>query len=167
MYQCVVHNTQGDCISLNNAYAILTYSQFSNAMGNCVAVNGGMVNISYCTLAQFYPFTGGRGAALSFTNQQAPLYSLICENSILTGYEEDVVMGQHSLADAPFEYSFSNCLLRSPKVDDSSHFTDIIWESPTDSIQGKEHFIKIDENNLDYDFHLDSLSTAVGLGCYP
>ena len=69
---------------------------------------------------------------------------------------------------AAFEYQFINSLLRTPKVDtgDSVRFVDVRWETPKDSIQGKQHFKVIDEDNLIYDFHLDSLSTAQGLGCY-
>ena len=167
MRQSVVHNTQGDGITLNNASAALVCCQITNAMGHCLAVNGGTVEIERCTLAQFYPFSGGRGAALFFSNQISPLLSLTCQESILTGYDDDVLVGVNSSADKAFNYYFKHCLLRTPVVaDDSAHFNDIIWESPTDSIQGKAHFIKIDEDNLDYDFHLDSLSTAVGLGCY-
>ena len=51
-------------------------------------------------------------------------------------------------------------------ADDIAHFNDIIWEKPDDEIQGKDHFVKIDEEHLDYDFHLDAKSPAVGLGCY-
>jgi hypothetical protein len=49
---------------------------------------------------------------------------------------------------------------------DNSHFKDIIWEIPTDEIEGKDQFVKIDEENLDYDFHLSEQSTAKGKGCY-
>ena len=167
MLQSVVHNTQGDGITLNNASAALVDCQITNAMGHCLAVTGGYVEIANCTLAQFYPFSGGRGAALYFSNQNSPLLSLLCQGSILTGYDDDVLTGVNSSADNAFNYYFQHCLLRTPAVsDDSAHFNDIIWESPTDSIQGKAHFIKIDEDNLEYDFHLDSLSTALGLGCY-
>ena len=166
MQSCVVHNTQGNAVSLNHSNVSLSYCQFSNAMGHCLAVNGGIVDIQYCTLAQFYPFTNGRGSALYFTNQDTALTLLNCYGSILTGYDDDVVTGYQASIDEPFKYSFSHCLLRTPEVEDSTHFNDIIWESPSDSIQGKKHFIKIDEENLDYDFHLDTLSTAVGLGCY-
>ena len=166
MQHCVVHNTQGDGVSLTGAHARLEYCQLSNAMGHCLNVDGGIVELSYCTLAQFYPFTGGRGAALHFSNQSSPLYTFNCQGAIITGYDDDVVMGEQSSASTPFNYYFSNSLLRTPSIDDSAHFNDIIWESAKDEVQGKAHFIKIDEDNLDYDFHLDSLSTAVGLGCY-
>lgn len=49
---------------------------------------------------------------------------------------------------------------------DNGHFKDIIWESPTDEIEGKDQFVKIDEEKLEYDFHLSEESTAKGKGCY-
>ena len=165
MQQCVVHNTQGNAVQISNTHALLENCQLSNAQGDCLHIDGGIVEISYCTLAQFYPFTGGRGSALYITNHH-PLLALCCVGSILTGYDDDVLMGNSISDETPFNYTFRQCLLRTPSVDDNDHFNDIIWESPLDSIQGKAHFIKVDEDNLDYDFHLDSLSTAVGLGCY-
>ena len=66
-----------------------------------------------------------------------------------------------------FRYRFDNCLMRTPAVEnDTVSFKNIQWETPKDSIQGKQHFVNIDEDNLIYDFHLDSLSTAHGKGCY-
>ena len=167
MQQCVVHNSQGDGVRLSHAHVRLDNCQLSNAMGDCLSVSGGMVELAYCTLAQFYPFTGGRGSALRFSNQSSPLYALTCEGSILTGYNDDVLMGeQASDAGRPFNYTFTHSLLRTPAIDDAARFSDIIWESATSEIQGKAHFVKIDEDNLDYDFHLDTSSPAVGLGCY-
>jgi hypothetical protein len=85
----------------------------------------------------------------------------------MTGYEDDVVMAERSDTTKLFSYLFSNCLMRTPEVaDDTVSFKQILWETPKDSIQGKQQFVLIDEENLNYDFHLDSLSTAKGKGCY-
>ena len=166
MQQCVVHNSKGIGLAAYNANIRLRLCQLSNAEGDCVAIYGGSADISRCTMAQFYPFVGGRGAAIFFSNEM-PLYRLLCDSSIVTGYDDDVLMGEKKDSTA-FEYQFVNSLLRTPKVEteDSVHFSNIIWETPKDSIQGKQHFILVDEDNLMYDFHLDSLSTAHGLGCY-
>ena len=99
-----------------------------------------------------------------------PLYGLLCDSSIVTGYEDDVVMGEQTDTVNVFAYMFHNSLLRTPKVEpsdsDSITFVNILWETPKDSIQGKMHFKLVDEGNLKYDFHLDSVSTAQGWGCY-
>ena len=172
MERCIVHNAEGTGVEAVNTYLILKDCQLTNTLGSCLAVYGGIAEINGCTLAQFYPFSADRGAALYFTNswngEPLPLLKMHCEGSILTGYEDDVVMGVPVDTLTAFNYHFANTLLRTPKVEtaDSVYFSDIQWESPKDSIQGKKHFKVIDEDNLYYDFHLDSLSTAIGLGCY-
>ncbi len=163
---CIIHNCQGNGVSLTHSHVRIENSQISNSMGDCLTVNGGIAEIIYSTLAQFYPFSGGRGAALRFSNQQSPLYRLTCEGIIATGYDDDVVIGEHNLSVDAFNYSFAHSLIRTPALENMKQFDGVIWESPADLIQGKQHFVKVDEENFDYDFHLDSLSTAKGLGCY-
>ena len=167
LQRCVIHNGEGKGVSCRNANVRLQACQISNMGGDCLAIEGGQAQIHRCTLAQFYPFAGDRGAALQFSNLM-PLQNLLCDSSIITGYDSDVVMGIQTDTAHVFEYWFMHTLLRTPKVEtaDSVRFSDIIWESPKDSIQGIRHFRLIDEDNLIYDFHLDSLSTAKGLGCY-
>lgn len=172
MKKSIVHNAMGYGLMAVNSSISLEDCQFTNTLGDCVSIIGGVADITHCTLAQFYPFTAESGVALSFTNfngtSDIPLLRLNCSASIITGYKEDVLLGGVRDTVAAFEYCFSNTLLRTPKVNtaDSVRFKNVIWETPKDSIQGKKHFLVIDEKNLYYDFHLDSLSTAKGLGCY-
>jgi len=170
MEKCVVHNSKGNGVETNNAFVGLVDCQLTNALGDCVAIYGGAAVINGCTLGQFYPFSASRGVALRFSNQKGnyhyPLEILQMSGSIVTGYADDEVMGDASDEDVLFDYDFENCLLRTPEVNDTTRFSSIIWEKPTDEIQGKKHFVLIDEDNFIYDFHLDSLSTAKGLGCF-
>jgi hypothetical protein len=153
-------------VQASSSYIRLVDCQLTNTLGHCLYLLGGKAEISYCTLAQFYPFSANRGAALYFSNLPTAM-DIVCDGTIVTGYEDDVIQGVNTNESIPFNYSFENCLLRTVSESaDSAHFQKIIWETPEDSIQGKKHFVKIDEDNLDYDFHLDSLSTAKGLGCY-
>ena len=162
MTNCTVHNAKGFGIQANHASVLLDHCQLTNTLGHCISINGGTAVISYCTLGQFYPFSADRGLALYFHRPQ----SLHCEGSIVTGYAENVV-SEISPEDNG-KLLFTNSLLRSAKKDTTNveAYKDIRWESPEDSVQGTKHFVKIDENNFVYDFHLDSLSTAKGLGCY-
>ena len=166
MTRCVVHNAKGAGVVSTNSNIGLYYCQLTNTYGDCLAVYGGRADIDHCTLAQFYPFAADRGYALVFSD--AYDLKLLCSNTIVTGYADDEVMLYHSGdASRVLEYRFSDCLLRTPAVeDDTVSFKRIQWETPKDSIQGKQHFVTIDETNLYYDFHLDSLSTAIGKGCY-
>ncbi|MBQ9357535.1 MAG: right-handed parallel beta-helix repeat-containing protein [Prevotella sp.] len=172
MEGCVVHNCAGAGLRAFNSWVGLLKCQFSNTMDDCVSIIGGAAIFQQCTLAQFYPFTANRGAALRFSNYSGqnlyPLEMMRMTGSIVTGYDDDVVMGLSMEGDSitPFSYHFENTLLRTPELEDTVNCIDIIWETPKDSIQGKQHFRLVDEQNLIYDFHLDSLSTAQGLGCY-
>ncbi len=164
MTHCVVHNSQGTGVRTVNANVKLDHCQLTNAGGDCLAVIGGMAEISYCTIAQFYPFDANRGKALRFANEtENPLKHFYCEGTIVTGYADDEVEGEQISDEV--DYHFENCLLRTI-VEEGARFEDIIWESPTDEIEGKKQFVKIDEENLDYDFHLNEESTAKGKGCY-
>ena len=165
MTRCIVHNAKGHGVIAYSSNIGLYYCQLTNTWGDCLALYGGCVDIDHCTLAQFYPFKADRGAALRFIGTDD--MRLTCRNSIVTGYEDDVVMAGRVDTTHVYRYRFSDCLLRTPAVtNDSVSFRNIQWETPTDSVQGKQHFVKIDEKNLVYDFHLDSLSTAKGKGCY-
>ena len=182
MERSIVHNCKGDGLLAFNSFVGLLRCQFTNTLGDCVAIYGGAAVIDHCTLAQFYPLSADRGAALRFANYYGdyayPLEAMQMTGSIVTGYADDVVMGANRPDDTltVFNYHFENSLLRTPEVilsvehgdtlRDTVNFVNIRWETPKDSIQGKQHFVLIDEENLKYDFHLDSLSTAHGLGCY-
>ena len=172
MDHSVIHNCKGHGLQIFNSSVGLLKCQFTNTMGDCLAIHGGLAVVDSCTLGQFYPFSAERGVALRFTNfyeqSDFPLVAFQMKNSIVTGYEKDVIMGEVRDTTIAYSYYFENSLLRTPVVEDSLQqtFVNIKWETTDDSIQGKQHFVLIDEVNLQYDFHLDSLSTAHGLGCY-
>jgi hypothetical protein len=169
MQNCIVHNSQGTGVRTVNANVRLDHCQLTNAGGDCLAVYGGKAEVTYCTIAQFYPFSADRGAALRFTNAwggKGVELDIEVTGCIVTGYEENVIMGEMMDEGKAYDYIFYNCLLRKLREEDSAHFTDIIWETPKDEVQGKDHFVKIDEEKQAYDFHLSEKSTAKGLGCY-
>ena len=173
MEHSVIHNSKGYGMQVFNAYVGMLNCQITNSEADCVCVYGGAVIMQSCTLAQFYPFAvqnGERGVALRFTNayngKAYPLEQLQLTKSIVTGYADDEIMGEGKDEKAAFNYHFENSLLRTPEVKDSVNFVNVKWENPKDEIQGKKQFKLIDEKNLMYDFHLDSLSTAIGWGCY-
>lgn len=156
-----VHNCKGYGLKADNSRVSLVNCQLTNTLGDCLAVTGGHTVITYCTLAQFYPFSADRGVALRFGNFENAVQrgTLMCQNSVVTGYSEDVVMGD-SLA---FDYKFVNSVLRTPAVSDTillkSRFENVVFESSKDSINGDQHFVAVDLDLQYYDFHTDSLST--------
>lgn len=167
MESVTVHNCKGPGVIAYNSNISLVNCQITNTLNDCVAIYGGRATLVYCTLAQFYPFDGNRGVALRFSNNyngyDYPLTLLECYNTLVTGYADDEIMGEVSDSTVSFNYYFSNCILRTPAIEDSikiKPFVQVFFESPKDTIQGKVHFRNIDSDNMYYDFHLDSLSTA-------
>ena len=159
LYNTVVHNSSGVGLSARHSTVVIDYCQFSNTFGDCLGLFGCEATIQHSTLAQFYPFSANRGYALHFVNTELPM-TLVCTNTLVTGYADDVVQGEVSDTAVVFDYRFADCLLRTPEVEDSVRFERIIWETPEDSVQGKQHFRTVDEENLYYDFTIDSISPA-------
>ena len=160
LYNTVVHNNSGEGLFARHSTIVVDYCQFSNAFGDCLGLYGCEAIVEHSTLAQFYPFSANRGFALHFVNTELPM-TLVCRNTLVTGYADDVVSGEATDTTVVFDYRFADCLLRTPEVDDSVRFERIIWETPKDTVQGKQHFRTIDEDNLYYDFALDSISPAL------
>ncbi len=165
-----IHNCQGFGFEGRNCKLEILNCQISNTLANCATFVGGDIFINNSTFAQFYPFEGERGPALSFDNYY-PLKNLTCLNSLITGYADDVLMGnkrkvKKGETEKEFNYLFDHCVIRTPKVetDDSIYFTNVIYEDVKDTTRGSwKHFVKIDTKNLIYDFRLDSISTAIGV----
>ena len=154
-----VHNCKGYGLKLDHVKASLNNCQITNTLADCVWLRGSNVAINHCTIAQFYPFDGNRGFSLRFLK---PLPNLLCRNTLLTGYADDVLQGE---ADESCHFRFEDCIIRTPKVEtaDSVYFTRVEFEDIADTAHvGRRHFLKIDTDNLRYNFALDSVSTAVG-----
>ena len=163
--QSTIHNCQGYGVLLNNVKGHIYNSQITNVLKDCVCVNGGDVTINGCTLAQFYPFDSSRGAALRFSSVYA-LLGLNVMNSIITGYADDLLMGAKADEEKAFNYSFSDCIIRTPKIEtaDSVYFTNVVYEDLKNSSSGDKQFKLVSADTQHYDFHLAKVSEAIGKG---
>ena len=159
MKNCVVHNCKGYGVEGRNSEITIDSCQITNCLSDCLLADGGKVTVNHTTLAQFYPFSANRGVAIRFnTGKHGITFS--CQNSLATGYDADVVFGEHKDTTLVCNYIFENCLLRTDSISKPESLKDIIWETPKDSVEGKKHFRTIDEEKLFYDFTIDSISPA-------
>ncbi len=167
----IVHNCQGGGVVLRNAKADISNCQISNVLTACLAVTGGDVFVSHCTLAQFYPFDSNRYAALHFEDSKAyPLRRFLCVNSLVTGYADNVVFAVQEDTTATFNYQFVSSILRTPTPKDTSRFRQVVFEdmkqlrdakADGETVTGDKHFRLADLSKQRYDFRLDSISTAI------
>lgn len=150
LLRCTIHNCMGTGVEINEASASLDSCRISNTQGDCLNVMSSNVHIDHTTLAQFYPFSADRGVALRFDAKSV----ITCGNTLITGYEEDVIMGEG------VDYSFYHCIIRTPQPTDTEGTEDVIWEKPDDEVQGKDHFVTFDTDNLFYNFSIQEKSPA-------
>ena len=143
-----IHNCQGTGLLSINSKVTAENCQFTNTLYECVYIEGGDPALLY-----------------SSTND-TPLLRMDCINSIVTGYMEDVVTGMTENDTVAFNYRFISSILRTPAVEDTLRIIDVIFEDVEDtaSVQGEKHFKLVDIDTQHYDFHLDSLSTAINKG---
>ena len=159
-----IHNCQGHGLIAYNCLTRVYNCQLSNTLGDCLSIHGGQCDVNNTTLAQYYPFDANRGVALRFSAIEYPLLMFKCQNTLVTGYADDEVMGETGEEATTFVYQFDHCIMRTPEVEEEmkAQFVDVIFENPEDTITGgKKHFAKIDTDNLRYDFRLDTISPAV------
>ena len=67
-------------------------------------------------------------------------------------------------SDNAFNYSFANCIIRTPEVTDEEldHYEDVVFEDVKDTVSlGRKHFLLVDGDNQRYDFHLSKESAAI------
>lgn len=180
----IIHNVAGDGLFLQNCVANISNTQISNAGGNCVTVIGGSTHFVHCTIAQFYPWNASHGSALYFANvydeTAYPLEIIEFDNCIITGNSSDEVYGSRMKdSDAAFNYLFYNSLVNTVITDDDEpYFINCVFDqeknehrqSSSDTQSNEDETIRganfriIDTDVYYYDFRLDSLSAARGLG---
>ena len=162
----IVHNCQGNAVRTENSRVSIENCQLTNALGDCLAVEGGDVYVNNSTLAQFYPFDSSRGSALYFSGVSYPLVSFCCANTLVTGYADDVLTGGKPGDDSghAFNYGFTNCIIRTPEVGEAEkeNFSDVVFEDVKDTVSlGSKHFQCVDGDKQLYDFHLRKESAAI------
>lgn len=163
--QVTIHNCQGYGLHATGANIALTNTEISNTLNDCLFVDGGSATLNACTLAQFYPLDANRGAALRFSNEKTALTQMLCQNCLITGYADDVVMGHRANTEQAFNYRFENCLLRTeqPAEAEKENFVETELEDISDTETGSwHHFLTFDTDKLIYQFMLAENSTARG-----
>lgn len=166
----IIHNTAGYGLQAIDTHLQVGNSQITNTSGDCVYLLGGTARFVHTTIAQFYPFVGGRGVALHLSNRSErgnhPLENAEFTNCIITGRNEDELQGEQAPKEANtvFNYRFSHCLLNTPKPEKDDNFQQCIFEEAVDKNyrQSKQFVPAFDFAKLLFSFLLHPKSGAVG-----
>ena len=172
----IIHNTTNHALNLHMSNVFVGNSQITNAGGDCVHVRGGDVSLVHCTVGRFYVFTGGYGHALDFANYDGnvrlPLQRLYVANSIVTGYQDDEIMGGQNpdFENDAFNYNFIYSLLNTPQPKEpDDNIENCLWDTRStdnaeaDSIVHDKNFTPaFNVDHLLFYFTLSPHSSAVG-----
>lgn len=184
----VITDVRGNALDLNYVQALIANCEISNAGNYCVRIAGGRNEFVHTTIAQFYPWSASHKEALLFTNivdsVAYPLEQATFRNSIITGRTTDEMVGQTLDGyDVPFNVLFSHCLINIKLTGDESEAVTNMFESCVNEtadfhnkalyltdedkdkiIWGRKNFKLVGGDYYEYDFALDSLSRARGIG---
>lgn len=157
----IIHNIGGAGLFLQNCRSNVRNTQISNTGGDVVFIQGGSHDFLHCTLAQFYPFSADRGQALFLEgcawqgDEENPFYlpHVHFRNCVITGYAEDVLMGNLKQTDeSPIDYLFHHCLLATPAVEDEMHYVGVIYDNDQQPTPRAKNFLRMDTELYLYDF---------------
>lgn len=159
LWNSVISVIGGDGLVIRNAKVQVVGCQISNCLANCVDILGGDVFMLHCTIAQYYSYVVMGQDALHLSNLDAegnyvPISHAYFINCVITGYADDVIMGNLAPEDnEACDYLFDHCLLRTPRSDDAERFVEVIYDNPDlQPVNSTDHFVVFDPKNFIYDF---------------
>lgn len=159
LIDCRLRNADSHVLSSTHAWIEAIGCEMAEAGRGPVAVSGGSLLLSNCTLSNYYLFAGIRGALLQLSHlgekdadgSGLPYLSARVENTILYGSSAD--MSPKSLDDT--DVWLRRCLLRSDGSDDG-HFINTIWNADPLFQTRREEYI--------FDYSLGEGSPAIAAG---
>ena len=172
MNGCRIHNHALYGLVLLNTDALVTNSEISNCASYCVYCDGGKHDFVHSTIASYFGYTNIRiqsvakedAAAVFIDNlsKTAPATVTSFYNSIITGYRRNQLV-----VATPFDRYYPGAFIGNYLKTDTlalPHAADNVYWQKTDTLPVfRNDFYKYKEY-VYYDFHLDSLSPAIGIG---
>lgn len=166
----IIHNVTGNALEMANCAAQVINCQLTNAGGHCADLLGGLYLFQFCTIANYYPWAE-KGEALKICNTDGeslfPMYQASFDACIISGRGEDELTGL--MADTVGEltpdmianWKISYSLLQTIDTADT-HFSDVkfVQLKKEDKADAPAIFRRLDYDNYEFDFRLDSVSPA-------
>ena len=169
---CRIHNHTQYGLYINNIDAKVSNSEISNCAYYCVYCDGGEHLFAHTTVASYFGNTNIRiqsadkeatsAVYISNLSKQAPVTVTSFYNSIITGY-----LTNQLVVATPFDQFYPGVFkgnylktdtLRMPNASDN-----VYWQKTDTAAVFRQDFYRYKEY-IYYDFHLDSLSPAIGIG---
>ena len=169
---CRIHNHTQYGLVLSHVDALVTNTEISNCASYCVYCEGGKHEFVHSTIASYFGFTNIRIQSVSKEETAAvyidnlsktvPQTNTSFENCIITGYLPNQIV-----VATPFDRYYPGTFIGNYLKTDTlvmPHATgNIYWQKTDTNAVFVNDFYKYKEY-IYYDFRLDSLSPAIGIG---
>ena len=169
---CRIHNHAMYGLVLINTNALVSNSEFSNCAGYCIYCDGGTHTFVHSTVASYFGYTNIRiqstakedAAAVYIDNLSKQQPQTVCSfyNSIITGYRTNQLV-----VATPFDQYYPGVFLGNYLKTDTLQIphaeSNTYWQKSDTAEVFRNTFYKYKEY-IYYDFRLDSLSPAIGIG---
>jgi hypothetical protein len=172
MNGCRIHNHSLYGLVLLNTDALVTNTEISNCASYCIYCEGGEHRFVHSTVASYFNYTSIRiqsvakedVAAVYINNlsKQAPQTVTSFYNSIITGYLSDQLVVATPL-DRFYPGAFVGNYLKTDTLKLAHAENNTYWSNNDSVPVFRNNYYKYKEY-IYYDFHLDSLSPAIGIG---
>ena len=169
---CRIHNHALYGLVLLNVDALVTNTEISNCASYCVYCSGGKHEFVHSTVASYFGFTNIRiqstgkedAAAVYIDNlsKTVPHTTTSFYNSIITGYRSNQLVVATPF-DNYYEGAFVGNYLKTDTLPLPHATSNVYWQKTDTMPVFRKDFYKYKEY-IYYDFRLDSLSPALGIG---
>ena len=169
---CRIHNHSKYGLVLVNTDALVTNTEISNCASYCVYCSGGTHEFVHSTIASYFNYTSIRIQSVAKENCAAvyidnldkvgPQTTTSFYNSIITGY-----LSNQLVVATPFDRFYPGAFVGNYLKTDTLRMphasANVYWQSTDTAAVFVNDFYKYKEY-VYYNFHLDSLSPAIGIG---
>lgn len=169
---CRIHNHTQYGLVLLNTDALVTNTEISNCASYCVYCAGGAHTFVHSTVASYFGYTNIRiqqvtkedAAAVFIDNlsKTGPATTTSFYNSIITGYQSNQLVVATPF-DRYYPGTFAGNYLKTDTLQIPHASDNVYWQKTDTAAVFVNDYYKYKEY-IYYDFRLDSLSPAIGIG---
>ncbi len=157
IHNSIIHNSTDRLLTVKCNNISITNSELSDAGTSVVSVEKGVVNLTHCTIVNYYFYDLITGATI-----EVPPVAEIIESGMQLSFNNCLIAGNASpLSEGDFtnsEVYFNSCLIAGVEGTDDMNFINTQWG-------GDPMFWLIDRENYLYDYRIGSAeSDAIGWG---
>lgn len=169
---CHIHNHNLYGLLLTHVDALVTNTEISNCASYCVYCSGGTHEFVHSTIASYFGYTNIRiqsiakedAAAVYIDNlsKKEPFTNTSFYNCIITGYLKNQLVVATPF-DRFYPGTFTGNYLKTDTLTMPHADANVYWQATDTAAVFRNDFYKYKEY-IYYDFRLDSLSPAIGIG---